>query len=43
MARNSETMIIGIDIGSGNLRAVGAIRHEDRKFPTVVATVVLGV
>ena len=38
MARNSETMIIGIDIGSGNIRAVGAIRHEDRKYPTVVAT-----
>ena len=31
-------MIIGIDIGSGNLRAVGAVRHEDRKYPTVVAT-----
>ena len=31
-------MIIGIDIGSGNIRAVGAIRHEDRKYPTVVAT-----
>lgn len=38
MARNSETMIIGIDIGSGNLRAVGAIRHEGKKFPVVVAT-----
>ncbi len=38
MARNQETMIIGIDIGSGNLRAVGAVRHEDRKYPTVVAT-----
>lgn len=31
-------MIIGIDIGSGNIRAIGAIRHEDRKYPTVVAT-----
>jgi cell division protein FtsA len=38
VARNSETMIVGIDIGSGNLRAVGAIRHEDRKYPIVVAT-----
>jgi cell division protein FtsA len=38
VARNQETMIVGIDIGSGNLRAVGAIRHEDRKYPTVVAT-----
>lgn len=31
-------MIVGIDIGSGNLRAVGAIRHEDAKHPVVVAT-----
>ena len=38
MARNSETMIIGKDIGSGNLRAVGAVRHEGKKFPVVVAT-----
>lgn len=38
MARNQETMIIGIDIGSGNLRAIGAIRHEDKKYPVVVAT-----
>ncbi len=38
MARNTDTMIIGIDIGSGNIRAVGAVRHEDRKYPTVVAT-----
>lgn len=38
MARKQETMIIGIDIGSGNIRAVGAVRHADRKYPTVVAT-----
>ncbi len=38
MARNQDMMIVGIDIGSGNLRAVGAIRREDRKYPTVVAT-----
>lgn len=38
MARNQETMIVGIDIGSGNIRAVGAIRHEDRKYPVVVAS-----
>lgn len=38
MARNQEVMIIGIDIGSGNLRAVGAIRHENKKYPVVVAT-----
>lgn len=31
-------MIVGIDIGSGNLRAVGAIRHEGVKYPVVVAT-----
>ncbi len=38
MARNKETMIIGIDIGSGNLRAVGAIVHEEHRFPRVVAS-----
>jgi len=38
VARNQETMIVGIDIGSGNLRAVGAIRHENKKYPVVVAT-----
>lgn len=31
-------MIIGIDIGSGNLRAVGAIVHEEHRFPRVVAS-----
>jgi cell division protein FtsA len=31
-------MIIGVDIGSGNIRAVGAIRRADKKYPTVVAT-----
>ncbi len=31
-------MIVGIDIGSGNLRAVGAIRHENSKYPVVVGT-----
>ncbi len=38
MANNSQTMIVGIDIGSGNLRAVGAIRHEHARHPIVVAT-----
>ena len=38
MARKEETMIVGIDIGSGNLRAVGAVRREDQKYPVVVAT-----
>lgn len=37
MAANKETMIIGIDLGSGNIRALGAIRTEDSKYPTVVA------
>lgn len=31
-------MIVGIDIGSGSLRAVGAISHEESKYPVVVAT-----
>jgi cell division protein FtsA len=31
-------MIVGIDIGSGNLRAVGAVRHENAKYPVVVAS-----
>lgn len=31
-------MIVGIDIGSGNLRAVGAIRHELSKYPLIVGT-----
>lgn len=38
MARNRETLIVGIDIGSGNLRAVGAIRREESKYPVVVGT-----
>lgn len=31
-------MIVGIDIGSGSLRAVGAIREEGIKHPVVIAT-----
>lgn len=31
-------MIVGIDIGSGSLRALGCIQEEDAKFPVVVAT-----
>lgn len=38
MAYNQETMIVGIDIGSGNLRAVGAVHDEHAKYPVVVAT-----
>jgi cell division protein FtsA len=35
---NKDTMIVGIDIGSGNLRAIGVIREENKRYPTVVAT-----
>lgn len=38
MARNQETMIVGIDIGSGNIRAIGAVRRDNAKYPVVVAT-----
>ncbi len=38
MARNIQDMIVGIDIGSASLRAIGAIRTEDARFPIVVAT-----
>lgn len=31
-------MIVGIDIGSGSLRALGCIKKEGFKFPVVVAT-----
>ena len=31
-------MIVGIDIGSGSLRALGCVYKEDAKLPTVVAT-----
>lgn len=31
-------MIVGIDIGSGSLRAVGAVHSEDSRYPVVVAT-----
>lgn len=31
-------MIVGIDIGSGNLRAVATVRRDDSKYPFVVAT-----
>jgi cell division protein FtsA len=31
-------MIVGIDIGSGSLRAIGAIREEGVKYPIVVAS-----
>lgn len=31
-------MIVGIDIGSGSLRALGCVYEEDARFPIVVAT-----
>lgn len=31
-------MIVGIDIGSGSLRALGCVYEEDARFPVVVAT-----
>ena len=31
-------MIVGIDIGSGSLRAVGTVRRDGSKYPIVVAT-----
>lgn len=38
MARNIKNMIVGIDIGSGSLRAIGAIRDTDVRHPIVIAT-----
>lgn len=38
MARNIKDMTVGIDIGSGSLRAVGVIRDTDVRHPVVVAT-----
>lgn len=31
-------MIVGIDIGSGSLRALGCVHDEDARFPVVIAT-----
>lgn len=31
-------MIVGIDIGSGSLRAIGAVHEEGSRYPVVVAT-----
>lgn len=38
MARNITDMIVGIDIGSGSLRAIGALKEDGARFPTIVAT-----
>lgn len=31
-------MIVGIDLGSGTIRAIGAVKTDDSKYPVVVAT-----
>ncbi len=38
MARNPHDMIVGIDIGSGSLRAVGCIYEEGLRYPSVIAS-----
>ncbi len=38
MARIKRDMIVGIDIGSASVRALGAIRVEGARFPVVIAT-----
>lgn len=38
MARKVQDMIVGIDIGSGSLRALGCIYQEGVRFPVVIAT-----
>jgi cell division protein FtsA len=38
MARNTRDMIVGIDIGSSSLRALGCVQKEGFKFPIIIAT-----
>ena len=38
MARNIKDMVVGIDIGSGSLRAIGVLRDDAVRHPVVVAT-----
>ena len=38
MARNIKDMIVGIDIGSGSLRALGAIHDPHVRHPVVIAS-----
>jgi len=38
VAKRLEDMIVGIDIGSGSLRALGCVYEENARFPVVVAT-----
>jgi cell division protein FtsA len=38
VAKRNESMVVGIDIGSGTLRALGAILRDDSKYPKIVAS-----
>jgi cell division protein FtsA len=38
VAKRAQDMIVGIDIGSGSLRALGCIYEDDKRYPVVVAT-----
>ncbi len=38
MARTPSDMIVGIDIGSGSLRALGCVYEDNARFPVVIAT-----
>lgn len=38
MAKRKESLIVGIDIGSTYIRALGCIQEEGKRFPTVVAS-----
>lgn len=38
MARNQKDMIVGVDIGSVNIRAIGCVYEEEERLPTVIAT-----
>lgn len=38
MATTKDTLIIGIDLGSGNIRAIGATKNINSKYPVVIAT-----
>lgn len=38
MKRHQQTMIVGIDIGSGSLRALGCVYQEGKRHPVVIGT-----
>jgi cell division protein FtsA len=38
VAKRTQDMIVGIDIGSGSLRALGCVYEDDVRYPVVVAT-----